>query len=36
MGWENVDINTTFLFLFSLKIKMVDDGKETDSFFIHF
>ena len=36
MGWENVDINTTFLFLFSLKIKMVDDGKESDSFFIHF
>lgn len=36
MGWENVDINTTFLFLFSLKIKMVDDGKEIDSFFIHF
>ena len=36
MGWENVDINTTFLFLFSLKIKMVDDGKETDSLFIHF
>ena len=36
MGWENVDINTTFLFLFSLKIKMVDDGKETDSFFINF
>lgn len=36
IGWGNADINTTFLFLFSLKINMVDDGRETDSFFIHF
>ena len=36
MNWDNNNINTTILFLFSLKINMVDDGEETDSFFIHF
>lgn len=36
MNWNNNDINNAILFLFSLKISMVDDGEETDSFFIHF
>lgn len=36
INWNNDDINNTILFLFSLRISMVDNGEETDSFFIHF
>lgn len=36
INWNNDDINNTILFLFSLRISLVDNGEETDSFFIHF
>lgn len=36
INWNNDDINNTILFLFSLRISMVDNGEETDSFFHSF
>lgn len=36
MGWNDDDIKATIFFLFSLRIAMLDEGEETDSFFIHF
>ena len=34
--WDNVDAEETVNALCSLGIKMIDDGEETDSFFLHF
>lgn len=36
IGWGYSDIDGSICFLSSLKINMVDEGKETDSFFVHF
>lgn len=36
VGWPINKINMTIDALMSLEIKMLDEGKETDSFFIHF
>ena len=34
-GWEMSDAKKAIDYLLSFEIKMVDDGEETDSFFIH-
>ena len=34
-GWKMSDAKKTVDYLLSFEIKMVDDGEETDSFFIH-
>ena len=34
--WDNVEAEETVNALCSLGIKMIDDGEETDSFFLHF
>ncbi len=35
-NWKNETIKESLEYLLSLDIRMVDDGEETDSFFIHF
>ncbi len=35
-GWSNGDATNAIDFLFSFEVKMVDDGIESDSFFLHF
>jgi uncharacterized protein YaaW (UPF0174 family) len=35
-GWNNVDAEETINALCSLDVKMIDEGEETDSFFMHF
>lgn len=35
-GWDNEKINEGIEYLMLLEVKMVDEGEETDSFFIHF
>lgn len=36
VGWSNDNAEKGINYLMSLEVKMVDEGKETDSFFIHF
>lgn len=36
LGWNKKDISETINSLLSFRVNMVDDGEETDSFFIHF
>jgi hypothetical protein len=36
IGWKENEVNSAIDFLLGIKIRMVDYGKETDSFFIHF
>lgn len=35
-GWSNDKATKAIDYLMSLEVKMIDDGEETDSFFIHF
>lgn len=35
LGWDNDKCKKVTDDLFSIEIKMIDDGEETDSFFIH-
>lgn len=35
-GWIESDANAAINFLCSFDVKMVDDGEETDSFYVHF
>ncbi len=35
-GWNQNTVNETINFLCSFDVKMLDDGEETDSFYIHF
>ena len=35
-GWSNDKAKKGIDYLMSLEVKMVDEGEETDSFFIHF
>jgi hypothetical protein len=35
-GWKEIDAKESINFLCSFDVKMVDDGEETDSFYIHF
>jgi hypothetical protein len=35
-GWNFIEAQKNIDYLCSVKIKMIDDGEETDSFFIHF
>lgn len=35
-GWKESDANEAINFLCAFDVKMVDDGEETDSFYIHF
>lgn len=35
-GWEKEMANSMIEKLLHIEIKMIDDGKETDSFFVHF
>lgn len=35
-GWaDRTKFNMTYDILFDIEVKMIDDGKETDSYFIH-
>lgn len=34
-GWNKCEIESSLDFLYSFEIKMIDNGVETDSFFIH-
>ena len=36
INWENERIKKSIETLLSIKVSMIDDGKETDSFFLHF
>ena len=36
IGWNMDDINNVLFFLVSLNINMIDEGEETDMFFVHF
>lgn len=36
IGWNEDDINKMIEELLSIEIKMIDEGEETDSFFLHF
>jgi hypothetical protein len=36
IGWTSLKINNSIDYLCSITVPMVDDGKRTDSFFIHF
>ncbi|MFT3945673.1 MAG: hypothetical protein QM763_01765 [Agriterribacter sp.] len=36
LGWNKNEAQENINYLCSVEIKMVDDGEETDSFFIHF
>jgi hypothetical protein len=36
LGWNKEDIRISIDFLFSVGVKMLDNGEETDSFFLHF
>jgi hypothetical protein len=35
-GWSNSNVEDAINFLFSFEVKMFDDDKESDSFFLHF
>jgi len=35
-GWSPEDAGKTIDYLCSIEVKMIDDGEETDSFFVHF
>jgi hypothetical protein len=35
-NWNKEDAMSCIDFLFSIEVKMIDDNKETDSFFLHF
>lgn len=35
-GWSSTVANNALRVLLSIKVKMLDDGEETDSFFLHF
>lgn len=35
-GWNDNEIKDTINFLMKFDVKMIDDGEETDSFFVHF
>jgi len=35
-NWSDKEIMETISFLLNFDVKMIDDGEETDSFFIHF
>ncbi len=35
-GWEQENVSTSINSLCSITISMIDEGEETDSFFIHF
>ncbi len=35
-GWSEVEARETINFLCSFDVKMLDDGEETDSFYVHF
>jgi hypothetical protein len=34
--WNEIDAKNSINFLCNFSVKMVDDGEETDSFFVHF
>ena len=35
-GWNEIDAKESMQFLCSFDVKMIDDGEETDSFYVHF
>ncbi len=35
-GWKEDEAKETINLLCSIDVKMLDDGEETDSFFVHF